>query len=247
MIVSAVIITLNEEKNIGRCLESLKFCDEIIVVDSGSVDNTLDIARSYNAKVFFNKWEGYAAQKNIAVALSKNKWVLSLDADEELSKSLKEEIEALSVEPFIAYQMPRKTVYLNKWIRYGGWYPNYIVRLFDKTKGKWVGEELHEKWIANGAIGKLNSPIIHYSFCDISDHVNRNNLYSTLGAKKLKAQRKHFSIFKLLVKPCWKFFETYVLKKGFLDGLPGLIISVSAAYSEFLKWVKLWEKENVKK
>lgn len=247
--VSAVVITYNEEKNIGRCLSSLRFCDEIIVVDSGSDDQTSDIAADYTDKLFVRPWKGYADQKNYAVQLASSEWVLSVDADEEVSDDLKQEIRRItgSSGRSAAYSIPRKTIHSGKWIRYGGWYPNRLVRLFRKSQGRWVGEEVHERWETPGEVGNLKEPLIHYSFNGISDQVKRNDRYSTLGAKSLQREGKKFSLFRLLVKPFSKFVETYVLKRGFLDGFPGFFISVSAAYSVFLKWAKLWELERSEK
>lgn len=243
---SAVIITLNEEANLERCLKSLAFCDEIVVVDSGSGDNTLAIARRFTQNVHTLPWRGYTAQKNEAVRLATHDWVLSLDADEEVSDDLRNEIlERLKGSPVeTAFSVPRKTIHFGKWIRHGGWYPNRLVRLFRKDSGRWVGDELHEKWETIGPTGELRADLLHYSFKDLSDQVARNNRYSSLGAVRLHKHGLKFSSAKLFLKSLSKFVETYLLKKGFLDGYPGFIISVSAAYSVFLKWAKLWELEN---
>ena len=247
MKVSAVIITLNEEANLSRCLKSLQFCDEIIVVDSHSRDRTCEIARMGGAKVHLAPWQGYVEQRNLAAKLAKNSWVLSIDADEVVSDELKQEIEKELDNPsHQAYSIPRKTIHFGRWIRHGGWYPNRLVRLFDKTRGSWVGNELHERWLTLGSQGELQHDLIHYSFVDLSDQVERNNKYSTLGAVGLQNQGVSPSLFRLITKPISKFFETYFLKLGLLDGYPGFIISVSAAYSVFLKWCKLWELRSVK-
>lgn len=247
---SAVIITRNEEANIGRCLNSLQFCDEIVLVDSGSVDRTVEIARQYTDKVYTRPWAGFAKQKNEAVLLARNRWVLSIDADEVVPLALQVEIQALfktgGQARYAAFSMPRKTIHFGRWIRYGGWYPNRLVRLFDRDNGQWQGEELHERWVTAGVQGGLSEPLEHYSFSGLEDQVARNNEYSSLGALKLQREGKRFKWLRLFTKPISKFLETYVLKKGFLDGYPGLIISISAAYSVFLKWAKLWELQNAR-
>lgn len=243
MKLSGVVIAKNEEINIERCLASLSFCDEIIVVDSHSTDNTVEFAKKFTSKVFLKKWNGYVEQKNYAVGLANSEWVLSLDADEEVSEELKEEIqETIKREPNEdAFTVPRRTIHSGQWIKHGGWYPNRLVRLFRKNRGAWCGQSVHEAWETTGAVGELKSDLIHYSFENLSDQVQRNDLYSTLGAKALFDSNCSFSVWYLIFKPVSKFVETYVLKFGFLDGYRGFFISVSAAYSVFLKWAKLWE------
>jgi len=246
--ISAVVITLNEEHNIERCLQHLSFCKEIIVVDSGSRDGTVELAKRYTDKVFSVPWEGFAAQKNKAIEAASYKWVLSVDADEVVTADLQVEIRKLfrAGDPVLiaCYSIPRKTLHFGRWIKHGGWYPNRLVRLFDKTRGKWEGEELHEKWVSTGVTGELQQDLEHHSFENLADQVNRNNRYSSLGAAKLQRQGNRFASFRLFTKPLSKFVETYVVKRGFLDGYPGFIISISAAYSVFLKWAKLWELEH---
>jgi len=240
---SAVVIAKNEEVNIGRCLSSLSFCEEVIVVDANSTDRTVEIARKHNAKVFVKDWAGYVDQKNFAVGLASCDWIISVDADEEVSESLKLEIKQIlaGTPKETAFSIPRKTIHSGQWIRYGGWYPNRLVRLFRKSMGTWEGGSVHEFWKTSGEVGKMSSDLIHYSFESLADQVARNNLYSTLGAEALLESNKTFSCWKLIAKPITKFLETYLLKRGFLDGYRGFFISVSAAYSVFLKWAKLWE------
>ncbi len=243
MKLSAVVIAKNEEKNIERCLASLAFCDEIVVVDSHSTDRTVELSKKYTSKVVVREWTGYVDQKNYAVGLASHDWVLSLDADEEVTGELKNEIfKLLNSEPVeTAFSIARRTIHSGQWIRYGGWYPNRLVRIFRKSQGSWRGGAVHEFWATQGKQGKFKSDLIHYSFDSISDQVARNDLYSTLGAKALREANCTFSIWRLIFKPISKFFETYLIKLGFLDGYRGFFISVSAAYSVFLKWAKLWE------
>jgi glycosyltransferase involved in cell wall biosynthesis len=245
--ITAIVLTRNEQSNIERCLRSLSFCAEIVVVDSGSIDQTRELARNFTEKVFDLPWLGFAAQRNKALSYAIHDWVLSVDADEVVPAELAEEIAKLfgtKTPEVAAFSVPRKTIHFGRWIRHGGWYPNRLVRLFSKRQGRWEGEELHEAWVARGQVNALTHDLEHYSFCDLADQVNRNNRYSSLGAAKLQRKGSSFSSFWLLVKPTSKFLETYFLKRGFLDGYPGFIISVSAAYSVFLKWAKLWELEH---
>ncbi len=249
MKIAAVIITRNEERNIVRCLESVRFCDEIVVVDSGSSDSTCTLAARFTNKIFDRQWSNYADQRNFANQQVESDWVLSVDADEVVSDELRDELLSFKQKApdGQAYTIPRKTFHFSRWIRYGGWYPNRLTRFFKKDAGQWKGDELHEYWEPLGALGDLSGHLLHYSFDDLADQVERNNRYSSLGAEKLRKQGKRFSFFRLTVKTMSKFIETYFLKRGFLDGYPGFIISVSAAYSVFLKWAKLWELELAEK
>jgi len=245
---SAVIITKNEEKNIGTCISSLDFCDEVIVIDSGSTDSTCKIARERGAKVFHEPWKGYAEQKNYGNSQAAGQWILSLDADEEITDLLKPLIlKAIQSNEFEAYKIPRKTYHSGQWIQYGGWYPNALIRLFKKNSGAWKSDEVHEAFHCTGRVGSLSEPFVHHSFASFKEQAHKNNEYSSLGAKKLRRNRQAFSILKLLVKPPLKFLETFVLKRGFLDGMRGYIIAVMAAHSVFLKWAKLWELESGEK
>ena len=248
--ISGAIITFNEEKNIKRCIDSLKeVCDEIVVVDSLSSDNTVSIAKELGAKVINQKFLGHIAQKQLAVDNCSNDWILSLDADEELSKELIKELKELIKKPLSAeaYSMPRVSFHLGRWIRHGGWYPDRKTRLFNKQKAHWGGYNPHDKVIVNGETKKLKNDIRHYVFKDLRHNIDTNNSYSSIMAEDLYKNGKKFSMMLLLFKPLGKFLETYVYKRGFLDGLPGFIIAVGAAYSMFLKYAKLWELENVKK
>lgn len=244
--ISAVVITRNEANNIERCLQSLQFCDEIIVVDSHSNDATRDLATRYTNQVFTRDWAGYADQKNYAVGLAQHEWVLSIDADEQVTEELQQEILqeiqcSSDRSDCVAYTVPRQTIHSGRWIRYGGWYPNRLVRFFKKTAGHWVGSEIHERWQPSGAVKDLRCHLKHYSFENFADQVARNNTYSSLGAELLRRNGVKASLFKLVTKPTWKFVETYFLKLGLLDGMPGFVIAISAAYSVFMKWAKLWE------
>ena len=243
MKLAAVVITKNEERDLDRCLQSLHFCHEIIVVDAESSDSTKQIALRHTKKFFVRPWTNYSEQKNYANTLTECDWILSVDADEEIPLALQQEIEELLREKNAkdCYLVARKTYHSGRWIRYGGWYPNRLVRLFRKSRGEWQGDTLHEQWVTAGTTGQLREALIHYSFDSISDQVERNNRYSSLGALQLRQTGKRASLVKICWKPLSKFLETYVIKRGFLDGFPGFFISISAAYSVFLKWSKLRE------
>lgn len=242
---SVTIITLNEQANIGRCLDSLSFADEVIVVDSGSTDRTLQIAKEKGAKVFTNDWKGYGQQKNYAHAQASGPWILNLDADEVVSADLAKEIkEAIQRSEFSGYRIPRKTRFLGRWIMHGGWYPNYLVRLSLKDRSSWTEPKIHEELKVEGPVGRLLNDLEHYTFDGIEDQVLANLKYAKLGSEELKLKNKRPSLFRQILKPWGKFIETYLLKRGFLDGWPGFVISVNAAYSIFLKYTFQIEDHN---
>ena len=240
--ISLVVITKNEEKNIARCLSSVTFASEKIVVDSHSTDATQKIAEANGAKVVLKEFKGYREQKEFACSQASNHWILILDADEALSPQLSDELQFLLKQDLKAdaFDLPRRTFHLGKWIRYGGWHPDYQRRLFNKNVVSWASQELHENLIAKNVV-RLQHPILHWGFVDLKHQIETNNRYSTMGALELKRQGKRFSLIKLISKPWGKFLECYFFKLGILDGLPGFVIAVGAAYSMFLKWAKLWE------
>lgn len=240
--VTLAIITLNEEQNIARCIQSVPWASEVIIVDSGSTDKTIQIAEKLGAKVHDHAFQGFRKQKQMATDLASHEWVLSLDADEALSPELSKEI--FKSHPWSAdgYLMPRLSFHMGRWIRHGGWYPDFQLRLFNKKRAYWGGGHVHEK-IECEKKQKFKAPINHWVFKDLTHQVAANNRYSGLGAKDLFDRKKKFNLGKLLVKPISKFFECYIVKRGFMDGLPGFIIAVGAAYSVFLKFSKLYELE----
>jgi glycosyltransferase involved in cell wall biosynthesis len=238
--ISAAIITYNEERNIARVIESLRCCDEILVLDSGSTDRTVEIARTLGARVVETFWHGYAAQKNIAVELAANDWILALDADESLSEALEAEIwQIKKAGPrYDGYTMPRLAQYLGRWILHGGWYPDRKVRLFDRRKAKWVGQYVHESVKVEGRIGHLESNILHFTCNSLPEHLRAMDRYTTLAAEELVAQGVEITIGKILFDPPWTFCRSYILKRGFLDGLEGLAIAYMAAFYNFVKYTK---------
>ncbi len=239
-----MIITLNEERNIERCIASAPFCSEVLVIDSQSQDQTCEIAQRLGARVLQRTWSGYGPQKYWGSLQARNDWVLSLDADETLSPELAFEMQNkfASLQTDFAYEMPRKSFHLGRWIEHGGWYPDYQLRLYNRKFNNWSQAQIHEK-IQSQKIEKLQSPLLHFVFQDLSDQVRTNDRYSTLLSKKDVDGGKKFSIFPLLLKPMSKFLECYIWKLGILDGIAGLIIAVSAAYSIFLRWSKIWEAQ----
>lgn len=240
MKISATIITCNEERNVPRAIESLRCCDEILVVDSGSTDRTVEIARKFGARVVEAGWRGYAGQKNFASEQAAHDWILSIDADEALSEDLEAEIWQLKKNgpQCDAYTVPRLAQYLGRWILYSGWYPDRKIRLFDRRKARWVGDYVHESVVCHGRIGHLKGNLLHFTCGSLSEHLKTMDRYTTLAAEELAARRTPVCYRQLLLEPAWTFFRTYVLKRGFLDGVEGLAIAYMAALYTFLKYAK---------
>lgn len=240
--ISAVVITKNEESNIERCLKSLTWVDEIVVYDSGSTDQTVEIAKKIGATVYQGPWLGFGPSKDYATQQAQFDWIISVDADEEVSENLKEEIisRLKQLDPETGYLIPRKSRYLEKWINYGGWYPDYQLRLFNKKHSHWNQESIHEK-VVSKKTDKLTQDLFHYVFKDVEHQVMTNNRYSTLQSIEMHQKGKKFSWFHYFTKPYVKFVECYFLKLGFLDGWVGFVIARNAAYSVLLKWTKLKE------
>ncbi len=239
---SIVIITLNEEKNLERCLLSLKdVADEIIIVDSFSTDNTVAIAKNHNAKVINHPFEGYGEQKNFATSQAANDWVLSLDADEALTPELRHSIMKMKQQPeYDVYEMARLTKYCGQWIKHSGWYPDRQTRLYNRTKGRWIEKKVHEYWelTVPEKKGLLDGDMLHYSFSSISEHLKKIEKYSELAAREAAANNKDVTIFKLLFSPFWHFFHEYFVRMGFLDGFYGYMICKLSAYAAFSKCSK---------
>jgi len=243
-VLSACLITFHEEKNIRDCLESIKWVEDIVIVDSLSHDSTVSICREYTNRVFQKEWQGHVKQKNCALDHAKNEWVLCLDADERISPELREEIEnhlSKDDKSFDGYLFPRHSFYLGRWINHCGWYPDNKLRLFKKSKGHWGGKDPHDKVILQGATKQLSGELLHFVYKNLSHQLQTVDSFSTITARVLESESKKFSLFKLLFRPPFKFFGMYVIKKGFMDGLPGFIIAVSSSFYVFLKYAKLWE------
>lgn len=255
--ISVCIICFNEEDNIKRCLESVKWVNhsggEIIVVDSFSTDRTVEICHQYTDKVFQNKWPGFVNQKNYALDLASNEWVLSLDADEVIYDQARDEIiqewKNHGYEKYDGYYFKRHTFYLGRWINYGGWYPDYKLRLFRKSKGRWGGGDPHDRVVINepAVLKRFEGEIIHYTYKNISHQLKTIDRFSDATLETLLAQKKKFNLFHLLFRPPIKFLETYIWKAGFLDGFPGFIIAILSSYYVFIRYAKLWEWTMTKK
>lgn len=250
-LISVVIIAYNEEKNMDRCLASIKgVADEIIVVDSMSTDNTVAIAESYGARVVQHAFEGFIEQKNFATEQAAHDWILSLDADEALSPELIQSILHVKAQPGCdAYRMNRLTNYCGQWIRHCGWYPDKQLRLYNRTKGSWQGERVHEYWQlsgANSAIGQLKGDLLHYSFYTVSDHLKKIERYTELAARTAVEKGKRASLLKIWISPKWHFFNEYFIRLGFLDGFYGYIICKLSAHTAFVKYskIRLYRRDN---
>jgi glycosyltransferase involved in cell wall biosynthesis len=238
--ISATIITFNEERNIARAIESLRCADEILVVDSGSNDRTVEIAEKLGARVIEHNWVGYSDQKNWAAGQAAHDWILSLDADEAVSEMLEAEIWQLKKNGAgaAAYTMPRLAQYLGRWILHSGWYPDRKIRLYDRKRAKWVGAYVHERLEVEGKVESFEGPILHFPCQSLSEHLRTMDRYTTLAAEQLVAQKKKIALSNLLFKPAWELFRTYVLKRGFMDGAEGLAIAWMGALYVFLKLAK---------
>lgn len=244
--ISVVIITGNEENNIKDCLNTVKWADEIIVVDSESMDNTVKFAKEFTDKVIVQKWQGYAAQKTYAISLAKNDWVLSLDADERVSEELANEILNMDLKQHDGYLIKRDNYFLGKLIRGSGWGNDLQLRLFKKANAKLSERIVHERFIVNGSIAKLNNTFLHYSYTNLKDAFAKINNYSTLEANE-KVDKKSVNIFTLLISPPFYFFHHLIIRKGFLDGIYGVIISYMHMMTKLQVQLKILEiKKNRK-
>ena len=240
MKISATIITYNEERNIARSIESLRCADEIVVVDSGSSDRTVEIAEKLGARIFDSPWPGYSKQKNTAAERASYDWILSIDADESLSEALEAEIWQLKKNgpEFDAYTMPRMAKYLGRWIRHSGWYPDRKIRLYHRARASWVGDFVHESVKTDGRVGHLESNLLHFTCDSLSEHLKTMDRYTTLAAEQLLAAEETVTWGRLIFEPPWTFCRTYFLKLGFLDGVEGLAIANMAALYNFVKYAK---------
>ncbi|MBF0206777.1 MAG: glycosyltransferase family 2 protein [Oligoflexia bacterium] len=260
--ISATIITFNEEKNIRRCLESLDFVDEIIVIDSFSVDKTIDICKEFNVKIYFNKFENFGNQKNFAESKSQGPWILNIDADEVVSRELRQEI--LDISELLEFSqsgqsgqsaesgglpdmflLKRRNFFFHKAVKYGGTYPDYNARLYKKGSARWTEPEVHEILLlndVNGKTAKLKNDLLHYTCNSIEEYIETSVRYSELSVKKIiKNRQASFIELKLVYKPIVKFLELYILKRGFLDGYIGFFLAVSSMFSVFFRMQMLYQ------
>jgi glycosyltransferase involved in cell wall biosynthesis len=248
--VSAIIVCFNEEERIQDCLESVRWCDEVVVVDSFSTDRTPEICRRYTERFIQRPWSGYREQKAYAHSQATKEWVLLVDADERVTAELqKEMLEVLTREAghYDGYSVPRLVYYLGRWWRRGGWYPDYDVRLFRRDRATWGGSEPHEKIIVDGAVRRLRHPLHHYSYRNMEDHLARINRFTSISSQDLNKAGGRWRLSDALLRPPGRFFRSYVLKGGFMEGFAGFYVAVTAAVYVFLKYAKLWELESEEK
>lgn len=245
MKLSAIIIAKDEEKNIGRCIDSMSGCiDETVVfVDDRTKDRTAEIAVSKGAVCEVSQWEGYSKTKENLLKKTSNDWVLWIDADEALTPELAEELKKFkNSEPGCsAYSIPRKANFLGKWIMHSGWYPGRVVRLFNKKKASFSDKSVHEHLVVNGKTGQLSCDLEHYTDPSIKHYYDKFNIYTSLAAEEMNRRGKNVSVIDLLLRPPFLFFKMYIMKAGFLDGIQGFILAVFSANYVFTKYCKLME------
>lgn len=239
---SVTVITKNEAHNIEACLRSIAFADQVIVLDSGSTDNTIEIAKALGAEVSSNPdWQGFGVQKNRALALANSDWVLSIDADERVPPELQAEIRAaIEVADFDVYSFPRLSSYCGQFMHHSGWYPDRVMRLFRRHSAQFSNDLVHEKIMTSSKAGILHSPLLHESFRDLEAVLDKTNRYSTAGAQSLRNKGKTASVSKALGHGLWAFIRTYFLRLGFLDGRLGLVLAISNAEGTYYRYLKLW-------
>lgn len=236
------MITQNEARNIEACLRSVQFADQIVVLDSGSTDQTAELARGLGAEVSFNShWQGFGIQKNHALALANADWVLSIDADERLSAELQAEIQQVLANPVVdAYCFARLSSYCGQYIHHSGWYPDPVTRLFRRGAARFSDEIIHEKLVVKGRVGQLRGQLLHESFPNFETVLDKVDRYSSAGAQRLLSKGRSSSFPKALGHGLWAFFRTYFLQMGFLDGWMGLALAISNAEGTYYRYLKLW-------
>lgn len=246
--ISACVTAGNEEGNIRRCLESVAWCDEIVVVDSYSEDRTAEICREYTDRVYQHEWLGYIGQKNLVRRMAAGPWILILDADEEVSAGLRDEIRSAlerDAGRYAGYLFPRRVRYLGRWIRFGEWYPDLKLRLFLKDRGRAQGREPHDHILVDGPVRRLRNPILHYTYDDLRDHLDTANRFSTITAAEKHREGERFRWTDIVLRPFLRFLKAYVFKGGFLDGRRGYLIASISAFTVMIKYAKLWERQQV--
>lgn len=239
---SAIIIAKNEAAHIADCLDSLAFCDERVVLDGGSSDDTVALAQAHGARVVSAPdWQGFGPQKNLALSQATGDWVLSLDADERISPVLAAEIgRAITEAAANGYEMPRRSSFCGRMMRYSGWYPDYVLRLFRRGKARFSDDAVHERVICEGPLARLNEPLLHYPVARLEDALSRMDRYSTLGAEMLVASGRRVSFMSGIVHGLWTFLRTYVFRAGFLDGREGFLLAVANAEGTYYRYMKAW-------
>jgi glycosyltransferase involved in cell wall biosynthesis len=241
--VTVAIITLNASQHIRQCLESVRWADEIVIVDSGSMDNTLTIAREFTDRIVHHDWVGYGPQKQFSVSQANNDWILSLDADESLSTELAGNIRRVLQErpPFHAYNLRRCNQFMGRWLKHGEGYPDLVLRLFHRRHARWSDDVIHEKVIYDGHAAELAGDLLHRSENGIAAYLEKQNHYTSLQAEQLYEQDVRAGIVQLLFSPIVRFIKFYFIRRGFLDGLPGLVHIMIGCFNSFIKYAKLME------
>lgn len=247
--IAAIVITKNEERHIFECLASLSFCDEVVLVDSGSTDATVALARGLDVRVFETGWIGYAEAKQFACEQTDSEWILWVDADERVSPELADEIRVVtsSQSGHSGFRVARRAFFLGRWMKHGGWYPGYVVRLFLRKAGRFDSARVHESLILDGSVGLLRNDLDHYTDDTISHYFFKFNKYTTLAAEDLIDKGRTAGPADLLFRPGLMFFKMYIMKLGLLDGIEGFLLAVFSSCYVLAKYAKLWEKSNVGK
>jgi len=245
-LISAYIITKNEEENIGCALESVQWVDELIILDSGSTDNTVEIAKIFGAKVVTEEFKGFVVQKNRAMKLCKGEWLFNLDADEEVTPELRKSIESVifsepSSDIPVLFKVMRENKYMGRWMKHCGWYPEFKTRLSRRGHAKWKGEVLHEKLEGDGPIGFISGNLLHRPYANLGEHLRTIDSYSELWAKREASKGRTTGFVDILIRPLLKFFKMYILKAGFMDRGQGLIASIMGFWYTFMKYARLYE------
>lgn len=242
MKISVVLITKNEAHNIRECLESVSWCDRAIIVDSGSTDGTLDIARAMGAEVHeTTTWPGFGPQKNLALSKARSEWVLSIDADERVTPELRDEIlAAIESGQADAYDMPRLSRFCGRFMRHTGWYPDRLTRVFRVGRARFTDDIVHENVVTDGPVGHLQTPLLHYTYDDFSQVLRKIDQYSTLGARQAFQRGKRATAFSAWTHGSWAFLRTWLFRRGFLDGSQGLAVALMNGQASYYKYIKLW-------
>ena len=239
---SAIVITKDNERTIGRCIESLRWADEVIVVDSGSTDRTRDICRELGAQVHeTSDWPGHGPQKNRALDRAAAAWVLSVDSDEWVTPGLRSEIERALASPEAkpAYAIPRRSSFCGRFMLHSGWWPDYVVRLFQRDAGRFTDDHTHERLVVSGRIGRLREPLMHEAITDLDQMLAKMNAYSTSSAHMKLAQGRRATLFTAVLHGVWTFVRTYIVRLGFLDGREGFMLAIANAEGSYYRYVKL--------
>ncbi len=240
-VLSAIVITRNEARNIEACLDTLSFCDERIVVDGGSDDGTVGLAEAKGARVVAHEWSGFGAQKNFALSLATGDWVLSIDADERVSPELRSEIQAaIAKGEANGYEMPRLSSFCGRRMRHSGWYPDYVLRLFRRGTARFSDDTVHERVLCDTPARRLSAPLIHDPVLRLEDALSRMDRYSTAGAEKLVASGRRIGFMTGLWRGLWSFLRTYILRAGFLDGREGFLLAIANAEGTYYRYMKAW-------